>query len=229
MTDHHDLTVIDRDGAVAEALQAAPGMTRGTALRRAVVAFGGVSLLGGIAAQAASAATIEPSPGNDLKILQLALAFEQLGASYYGEALKAGHLRGDVRRYAQTALRDERDHVKFVAATITSLGGTPDATPKFNFGKTITSQARFLRTAELIEQTCVETLNGAGPLVLNKAIVAGAGMLVSVEARQVAWVRSLRGERPVMGAFDLGISAAQAVQRATSLNVVKSALPPLPA
>ena len=227
MPDHHDLTVIDRDGAIAEALDAAPGMTRGTALRRAVVAFGGIGMLGALTADNAQAQAL--SPANDLRILQLALAFEQLGAAYYSAALKAGKLRGDVRSYARTALRDEQDHVKFVADTITKLGGKPHGKPKFDFGRTVTSQARFLRTAELIEQTCVETLNGAGPLVSNKGVVAGAGRLVSVEARQVAWVRYLRGERPVMGAFDVGIPASESVRRAKALGVVKSALPPLPA
>jgi hypothetical protein len=229
MPEEHDLTVIDRDGAIGEALADIPEMTRGTALRTALTAFGGATLLGGIATSTARAA-FTPSKANDLKILQLALVFEHLGAEYYDTALEDGKLSTGARRYATLARRDERDHVRFVQGAIRSLGGRPRSKPRFDFGRVPLRTSSFLKTALAIEQTCVETLNGAGPLVNTRAVLAGAGMLVSVEARQVTYIRILRGQQPVETSriSDPGITAATAVSRAKKLGFVESPLPPLP-
>jgi hypothetical protein len=230
MPEDHDITVIDRDGAIGEALADIPEMTRGTALRTALTAFGGATVLGGIAASTASAQSFKPSKANDLKILQLALVFEHLGAEYYDTALEDGKLSTGARKYATLARRDERSHVRFVQDTIRQLGGTPRAKPKFDFGKVPLRTSSFLRTGLMIEQTCVETLNGAGPLVQTRAVLAGAGQLVSVEARQVTYIRILQGKQPIETGriVDPGITAKTAVSRAKKLGFIESTLPPLP-
>jgi hypothetical protein len=230
MPEEHDLAVIDRDGAIGEALADIPEMTRGTALRTALTAFGGATLLGGFAAKTASAAAFTPSKANDLKILQLALVFEHLGAEYYDTALEDGKLSTGARKYATLARRDERDHVRFVQAAIRSLGGKPNPKPTFDFGRVPLRTSSFLKTALAIEETCVETLNGAGPLVNTKAVLAGAGQLVSVEARQVTYIRILRGEQPIETSriVDPGITAKTAVARARKLGFIKSFHPVLP-
>lgn len=230
MPEEHDITVIDRDGAIGEALADIPEMTRGTALRTALTAFGGATLLGGVAARSASAAAFKPSKANDLKILQLALVFEHLGAEYYDTALEDGKLNTGAKAYARVARRDERNHVRTVQDVIRQLGGTPRAKPKFDFGRVPLRTSSFLKTALAIEQTCVETLNGAGPLVQTRAVLAGAGSLVSVEARQVTYIRILQGKQPIETSriVDPGITARTAVSRAKKLGFVKSTLPPLP-
>ena len=67
---------------------------------------------------------------------------------------------------------------------------------------------------------CVETLNGAGPLV-SKPVLAEAGTLVSVEARQASWVRNILGEDPAPFAFNPTVTAAESLARLSKLGFVK--------
>jgi hypothetical protein len=217
---HLDLEAIDRDGAVRDALADAEGLTRSDAFRAALVGFGGATLLGGLAAGTASAAS--RSKANDIKILNFALVLERLGATFYDEAIDKKVLKGETLTFARTTLRDERAHVVAVQKQIRALGGKVGKSPRFDFGDTTDNASVFRRTSERMEQLCVEALNGAGPLV-TKPTLAAAGALVSVEARQVAWVRLLRGvDNPVTeGAFDRAATLAQVRSTVAATGFVK--------
>jgi hypothetical protein len=71
------------------------------------------------------------------------------------------------------------------------------------------NQALFERTAQQLEQMCVAFLNGVGPLVSSE-VLAAAAQLVSVEARQVAWITRILGGVPADTAFDPAITLGQA-------------------
>ena len=220
-----DLEAIDRDGAVHEALADAEGLTRSDAFRTALAGFGGAALLGAFGAAEASAAT--RSAANDIKILNFALVLERLGATFYNEAIIKGVLKGETLRFAQATRRDERAHVVAVQAQIRKLGGKVGKSPRFDFGDTTDNATAFRRTSEKMEQLCVEALNGAGPLV-TKPTLAAAGALVSVEARQVAWVRLLRGsDNPVNAAFD-GARTLGSVRKAVAATGFVKPLPKTP-
>lgn len=214
-------TQIDRDGALADTLHEAEGLTRGGAFRAALAGLGGAAVLGGLGASTAQAATINKK--NDLKILQFALVAEHLGAAYYAEAIRKGKLSGETLTYAKTTLRDELAHVKAVSGQIRKLGGTPAAKPAFDFHGATSSPGTFRATAAKIEELCVETLNGAGPLVTKSTLIA-AGALVSVEARQVTWIRLIIDEakNPVFTAFDKKVTLAQAAAAVKKTKFVQA-------
>jgi len=176
----------------------------------------GITLLSGPPAFGATT----PSTNVDLTVLQYALTLEYLGAAFYESALQHAHLSGEAHVVAIAFRGHERAHVKFVRTTIRSLGGRPHAPERFDFGRATRSREAFLKTSATIEELCVETLNGAGPLV-TKPVLAGAGMLVSVEARQASWVRAILKRNPAPFAFTPALTAAQSMARLKTLGFVK--------
>ncbi len=159
----------------------------------------------------------------DVTILQYALTLEYLGAAFYESALEHAHLSGDAHEVALAFRGHERAHVKFVQKTLKSLGAAPHASQTFDFGSATSSRTAFLKTSAIIEETCVETLNGAGPLV-TKPVLIGASELVSVEARQASWVRAILGEDAAPFTFNPALTAAQSQAKVTSFGFVKGAL-----
>ena len=199
-------------------LDEAGGMTRTGFFKLLAGTVGGgagLTLLAG-----SSAAAAAPSTKTDLAILQYALTLEYLGAAFYESALQHAHLSGEAHEVALAFRGHERAHVAFVQKTIKSLGGTPHASETFDFGSATASRAAFLRTSAMVEEMCVETLNGAGPLV-SKPVLAGASTLVSVEARQASWVRAILGHDPAPFAFNPALTAAQSMARLRKLGFVK--------
>jgi hypothetical protein len=216
---HEELVLerMDRDGALQEAVG---GLTRGRALRAVFAGVAGAAA-GGALLGGASTALGAPTKKNDIRVLQLALVLEHLGATFYGEAAATGALRGETLTLARTLHAHEVAHVAFVEKAIRGLGGRPAAPPRFDFGSVTHSASRFRKASASLEELCVEALNGAGPLV-TKPTLKGAAQLVSVEARHVAWVRDLRGVDPVPAAFDRAATAAQTKSRAKASGFIKT-------
>jgi hypothetical protein len=135
------LLSVDRDGALAEALDGLgeSSVTRADLLRRSVIAGGlgaaTAAMFGGMAATAAAQTTrparaaVAPQRRFDLAVLRFGLVVEQLGASFYQEAVDRGQLRGETKDYARIARRDERAHVLAVAGAIGALGARPGPSP----------------------------------------------------------------------------------------------------
>jgi hypothetical protein len=182
----------------------------------------GLTLLTSSTAFAASA-NAAPSTATDVTILQYALTLEYLGAAFYESALQHAHLTGVAHEVALAFRGHERAHVTFVQATLKKLGATPHPAQTFDFGSATRSRTAFLKTSAKIEEMCVETLNGAGPLV-TKPVLIGASELVSVEARQASWVRSILGENAAPFAFNPAYTAAQSMAAVKKLGFVKGAL-----
>jgi rubrerythrin len=161
--------------------------------RLALIAAGGVGLaaaspflrplLGLGAADAAS-------KSEDLRILQLVLQLEYTQVALYERALKEASLNGDLRDFAQTALKHERQHL---AAVKQALGSKAGPKPRFEFGSKTKSADAFRQTAIELEDIAVAGYNGQATN-LTKPTLAVAAEIVSVEARHAAWVRAIAGD-----------------------------------
>ena len=142
----------------------------------------------------------------DIDILNFALTLEYLEADFYRRGLKLG-LSSEVAKIAKSFGDAEQQHVEALAATIKKLGGTPVASPKFNFP--MKDEKSFLKLAQTLEDTGVSAYNGAGPSITSKEVLAAAGSIVQIEARHAAVIRQLRGNVPAPDAFDASLNTKQ--------------------
>jgi rubrerythrin len=221
-TDALSLGDIDRDGALAESAERV-GVTRGDALRRAVL--GGGALLGGsalLSALPASAlgATTRATAG-DVDILNFALTLEYLEAAFYAEAVSKGKLSGEAAKFAKVVAHDEAAHVTFLKG---ALGTKAVKQPMFDFKGTTGAQSSFLQTAMALEDTGVSAYAGAAPMIANKKTLAAALSVHSVEARHAAWVRDILGHGgdplPAPAPFDPARSKAAVLKIVTGTGFI---------
>jgi hypothetical protein len=164
--------------------------------------LGGAGLIGGGAALgllspfeafAASGATgpyaHRRSAKNDLRIGNYALTLEYLEAAFYTQAVKNGALSDpDIAQFAKVVAGHERAHVKELKAV---LGKAAVSSPKVDFGKAVTDQTTFIKTAAAFEPVGTAAYAGAGPYIHNLAILKAALSIHSVEANHAAWAASL--------------------------------------
>jgi rubrerythrin len=213
---------IDRDGALQETAERA-GLTRGDALRRAVLGggalVGGSALLGALPAGALGSTT--RASAGDVDILNFALTLEFLEAAFYAEAVSKGKLSGEAVKFARAVARDEAAHVTFLKG---ALGSKAVKTPKFDFRGTTGAQATFLETAMALEDTGVGAYAGAAPMIANKKTLSAALSVHSVEARHAAWVRDILGKGskplPAPAPFDPALSKAQVLKVVTGTGFI---------
>jgi rubrerythrin len=213
---------IDVDGALQETAGRA-GITRGDALRRAVLGggalIGGSALLGAIPGSAMGAVT--RATAGDVDILNFALTLEYLEAAFYAEAVSMSKLSGESSTFAQVVAKDEAAHVTFLKG---ALGSKAVKKPKFDFQGTTATQATFLKTAMALEDTGVSAYAGAAPMIANKKTLAAALSVHSVEARHAAWVRQIIGHggspSPAPSAFDPARSKAEVLKVVTGTKFI---------
>jgi hypothetical protein len=194
-------------------------MTRAGVLKLFGATAAGATGLALIQAGPSVAATPRYSTATDITVLQYALMLEHLGATFYDEALKSAHLTGAAKTIAETFRSHERAHTVAVEKAIRSLGGTPNASPTFDFGSAVKSEKAFLATSEKIETLCVETVDGAGGLV-SKPVLATAATLVSVEARQVSYVRYVLGLSPAPYLLFPAVTPAQSMAKLAATHFI---------
>ncbi len=109
-------------------------------------------------------------------------------------------IAGDVFGYLQIIRDHENQHVRTLTAVIKSLGGTPVAACKYNFG--ITSPDNFLMTAALLENTGVMAYDGAIGGIQSSALKTAGATIATVEARHAAYLNLITGAVPFPSAFD---------------------------
>lgn len=212
--------ILDGDG------QNPDGVTRVELLRRAALGGGGALIGGGLFLSGVPKAYAQSGPTtNDVQTLNVLLLNESLEAAFYAEAVNRGGLSGAALRFARQLALNEAAHRDAVRA---ALGAAAQPVPGFNFGNTTLDQSQFLTTALALESGDVAVINGAGPAV-SKALLAVAGQIVSVEARQAAWVRRIiyaprypRGQAPAPRAFDGTITLAQAQAALAATGFIQS-------
>lgn len=190
MTEVITVDLVDREGAVRDALDESGGATRAQLLRRAIGGGGaflaGGLLIGGLPSVALGA----PSREQDVQILNFALLLEFLEAEFYKEAVDRGRLAGETLTFARVVRDHEIAHVEFLQRT---LGSRARSKPQFDFRDTTSDPDKFRATAVVLEDTGVAAYNGQGPR-LTKPTLAAAATIVSVEARHAAWIRKIVGE-----------------------------------
>jgi Ferritin-like domain len=222
MTIHEDTTgftlaEVDRDGAIAEAMDKLENFadTRAGFLRKTALAVGGV--IGGGAALGAIAAPAGAATSGDVAILNYALTLEYLEAAFYTEATKMGALSGDILRFANTVGAHERAHV---SALKKALGSAAVKTPWFDFQGTTENEAKFRKTAQVLEDTGVMAYAGQAPLIDSNAVLGAALAIHTVEARHASWIRHLNGAPPAPSAFDTAKSMEQVLAAVTATGFI---------
>ncbi len=156
------------------------------------------------------------SRSQDRSIFAFMLALEQLQAAFYEKALSNGGLKGEQLQFAKLVGAQEKAHVGYLEK---QLGGSKIEHRTFEFGASTTTASGFLSTAVGIEGLGLEAYNGQAPN-LTSAGLARAGRVISVEARHVAWARSLDRELPAPTPSDQGMSEAQVLSQIKQLGYV---------
>jgi Ferritin-like domain len=190
------LDAIDRDGAIAEALDGLYGSTRASFLRGATL--GGAALAAGLVAPGAFAA----GAGGDNHILNFDLVFEYLQSTFYLSAVRVGtvgKMAHAKQVWAHTLGAHELAHVRILKSV---LGPRAVGKPFFNFHGVTEDEAAFTKTAVAMEDLTVALLAGQAARFRDRALTAAVFSLLTVEARHAAWARHIAGYVPVAQAFD---------------------------
>jgi rubrerythrin len=203
-----DSEIRARTGAPAHSGQSGlPETGRAVLARRALLA-GGAALTGAAIAGAPRLTDAAQPSQADLNALNLLLLVEYTENAFYGEALRRGRLRGEVREYARTVAEQEREHLEFVRS---ALGGRAEDEPRFEFGEKTADPQAFATAAGDLEDLSVAAYNGQGTNVSPETLAAAA-KIVSVEARHAAWIRSVVGQPPAPETTDTPQSEDQVLE-----------------
>ena len=189
------------DQLTYELEQESAGHTRAGFLRNVAIAGGmSAAALTGFADPAQAAAA------SDVDILNYALTLEYLEAAFYADAEARAGLTGQAQRFARVVGAHERAHV---AALQGVLGKAAVKKPRFDFGAATRSQAAFLKTAIVLEDTGVAAYKGQAGNIKSIAVLKAALSIHSVEARHASWVRHISHQPPAPVPFDKPLSKQQ--------------------
>jgi hypothetical protein len=215
----------DPEGILRSDGRNAGGITRFELLRRAAIG-GGAVLGGGVLLSNVPAAFAQDDGVSDVDILNLLYLNESLEVAFYSEAVSRGGLSGRALEFARQLQANETVHRDTARQ---ALGGNARQLPAFEFGDTTANNEAFLTTALALENNDVGALNGAGPLVRSRALLAVAGQVVSVEGRQAAWIRRIvygpdyaaPSEYPAPGALDPGLTIPQVLEALRATGFIR--------
>jgi len=194
------LEQIDRDGALQEAIGSVYGRSRADLLRSA--ALGGSALHAALTAPPVALG----KRNRDVPILQFALTFERLQASFYTEAARLDAISRESGRWTRVIGAHERAHVRIIEDV---LGRAAGPSPFFDFHGVTEDDAAYTKTAVAMEDLTTALLIGQLPALTSRALVSAFFSLLSVEARHAAWVRHTVGVLPVAMARDAPRSLAE--------------------
>jgi hypothetical protein len=170
--------------------------TRGTLLRAAIL--GGAVAAGSAAMTSDGAPLAAQSDNADADILNVFLTLERVQAGFYRAALQTDRLNGGLLAFATTVVAQEREHVAFLER---HLGERAERSPESDFDHLLTTAEDFRDAAIELEEAAIAAYIGQAAN-LSRDMLASVATLVSVEARQVAWVRDLAHTSPAPNAAD---------------------------
>jgi rubrerythrin len=192
--------VLERGGAMHEREAAVEGgLTRRRALGVAVagaLAGGGAAFVTRGGAGSVGAAT---SHQLDTRIIDYYLTLERVQLAFYDAAVKARKLDGEPLELALAVRDQEQRHVAFLQDWLKGAAGPP---PHTTFDEAVTSAGGFLQAAIDLEEAAIAGYIGQSAH-LGEDTMRTIATLLSVEARQVAWLRDLAGVSPAPRAADL--------------------------
>jgi hypothetical protein len=224
MSDAIRLELLDQDGAIREAADAA-GATRSDFIKRVGIAgagfvSAGVLFDGLLSPAQAAISTRNRSKKNDVKILNYALTLEYLEAEFYKQANASGALVDPVvKNFGFVVAGHEAAHVKALKA---ALGSAAVKKPTFDFGDTVTNQEKFKATAQVLEDTGVAAYAGQGPNIFQAAVIVPALGIHSVEARHAAWIRFINGANPAPAIIDKPKTEKAVLKAVTATGFIKA-------
>lgn len=201
-----------------------------TLSRRGLITGGGKLAVGGVLAASALptlgrlSALAQATPmgatpvpfANDVDVLNYALTLEHLEYAFYRDGIGKftfgiGPFKDNITAYL-TAIRDhEEAHVAGLTKAITSLGGSPVAEAKYDFGYG-TDQKKFLATAQALENLGVRAYDGAGQYLKSAQLLTVAGQIVAVEARHASYLNLLNGTLPFPAPFETPDTKAEVLK-----------------
>jgi rubrerythrin len=204
LSDLLNLEVLDADGAIRDAAEAA-GLDRSAFLKKSALAGGGIIAGGAFFSQyletAEAAISKKRSKKNDVKILNFALTLEYLESTFYKQAV-ANAVYGNnpiLQKFATVVAAHEAAHVKFLKG---ALGSAAIKSPKFDFKDAVTDPMKFAATSQVLEDTGVSAYLGQAANIFQPAVLRAAGTIVTVEARHASWIRFINLETPAPASFD---------------------------
>lgn len=192
------LEELDQDGAIREHAEKVDGDTRTAFLRKAGLGAGAVagsSAFFGVLPAIAGAGTAK----SDVAILNFALTLEYLEAAFYDEAVAQGRFSGTLGRFAKTVAAHENAHVRFLKG---ALGAAAVKKPAFDFKGTTSNRAKFMATAQALEDTGVSAYLGQVGNIKSKKILGAAGSILPIEARHAGWIRNINSDLGAPRAFE---------------------------
>lgn len=211
------IDAIDVDGTVRQAAEDAGAFDRRGLLRRGALVGGGAVITSGMFGamlSPAEAAIVKGkhSAANDVAVLKYALTLEYLEAAFYAQAVGNITFKSQENRFfARVVAAHEKEHVSTLR---TVLGRKKISSPMFNFGDAVKDEAKFMATAQVLEDTGVAAYAGQGGNLSERRVVIAALSIHSVEARHAAWARYLNGgfapnsgdKSPAPVAFDAALT-----------------------
>ena len=142
---------------------------------------------------------------------------EYLEAAFYAGAVSGGKFSGKVGAFARVVAKHEADHVAFLKG---ALGSAAVKSPKFDFKGTNTDMAKFMATAEVLEDTGVAAYLGQAGNIKSKKILGAAGSILAVEARHAGWIRDLNNQPGAPSAFQAPKTKAQVLAAVKSTGFI---------
>ena len=170
-------------------------MTRARLLAAAGTAAAGAFAIG---TRRGGGVSLAAKRGDDAEILAFFLTLEQVQEDFYRHALEQGGIDGELRRLATTVAAQEHQHARVLLG---HLGDRTQPRARTDFSEVAGSPEAFLRAAIELEETAIAGYIGQSGN-LSRGRVGTIARLVSVEARQAAWLRSLTKANPAPRAAD---------------------------
>ncbi len=167
---------------------------------RAVLGGGAVVAGGGALGATGDATSVAAQSAAEASILNLFLKLEYAQEAFYEQAVKTGRLEGPLLDFARTAGGQEAKHAAFLKQR---LGRRAEKRPKSDAGDLVRSAESFRSAAVDLEEAVIAAYIGQGAN-LSGETRRRVGTVLSVEARQAAWIRDLAGVSPAPRAADVG-------------------------
>ncbi len=162
---------------------------------------------------------------SDTDIFKFALFLELLEADFYNKALATGVLTGGVAALATSVSAHENTHVDTLQSAL-GAAAFDENDVAFDFGTSFASQANFLATAQVLEETGVSAYLGALPSIQSRANRTTAGSIYTIEARHAAAFRAYNNASggPVPAAFAAPMTPENVVAAVQATGFVKKGL-----
>jgi rubrerythrin len=174
------------------------GWTRSQALRAGLAGAATAGLMAVAERHGTDASAAGPSARMDAEILQAFLELEYAQQRYYSAAVHSARLTGELRRLAEVLVAQETRHIAVLEQLLGPSARRPAALVD---AQAVTSPEAFRTGAIALEEAVIAAYIGQGAN-LTRPRIAAITPIVSVEARQVAWLRDLAGVNPAPRAAD---------------------------